>query len=41
MIRKLEPEKICELYNSLSSKDYTEYYADGICTVNDNIEQAS
>lgn len=41
MIGQLDHDKLCELYNLLSSKDYVEYYGNEICTVNDKMENAS
>lgn len=41
MIGQLDHDRLCELYNMLSSKDYVEYYGNEICTVNDKMENAS
>lgn len=41
MVGSLSHDELCELYNMLSSKDYVEYYADGVCTINNKMENAS
>lgn len=41
LIADLNPEHVCHLYNTLSPRHYAEYYADGVITVNDKLEQAS